>query len=117
MDTLTASPSDRPTIDYAARDAARMAWIKAHLVRADAGQPSEVSIDTDWFRFRVYRANGGWRLTTHKARDSRHAVADMFPYEFTGDSDHEIRRTRDAVLSWIALHWGDVIDRNMAVTR
>lgn len=102
--------------DYAAEAARRIAWLKAHMVRKPREiQKSEVQIETEYFKFRIFRAigRGGWELVTHKRRRDPFMESIGIRYELEGEWDHQNYSTRESVLSWIALHWDYLIDKEI----
>lgn len=96
-------------IDYIARDNERIAFLKKNWKRTEDG--TQIKIDwrgQPYLRLRIVKTSDGWRTVSHRAtRDAR--LAEFVPYEIQGDLLN-ISSTREAALTYIAIHWGDEID-------
>lgn len=103
--------------DWMGEHNVRVAWLKSRLRKAEKGMESEykVSID-DVALFRMFRAplnTRVWALVVHSPVESPVLRGMGFLFNVEGTRDRDQFRTREQVLSWIAIRWDDAIDRAM----
>jgi len=103
--------------DYHAEHEARVAWLKKHLVKAERGMESEYRVDLlDIVRLRMFRQprdTRHWALVAHGPIENPILRGMGFLFEVEGQRDRESFRTREQVLSWIAIRWDDIVDKAM----
>lgn len=105
-------------IDYQARQEAREAFIEriATRKRSEYHDGLVTRIELTWNgepykQLRIFRAHdGGWRMVSHRPYDR--PLAGMV-YEIEGQYERTTETRRQAI-TWIAIHWGDEVDRMMA---
>lgn len=88
---------------------ANEAWVKANLVRAEHGQPSEVSVTIPMVgNFRIFRAGREWLTYLHRERrdweSKPEALRDLFRFEPKGEIENRTE-TRERAILWLALHY------------
>ena len=103
--------------DWIAEHDARVAWLKAHLKKAEHGMESEYRVDlADVVRMRMFRqprSTRHWALVAHRPEENQRYRAIGVLFNIEGDRDRESFSSREHVLSWIAIRWDYAVDAAM----